>query len=505
MNVVQIMAQAPAAAAANDSPKVESPKGEIAFAGLLKEVIAASKGTSEGAERLKEFLELIGGFAEASDLDLMKEGQPQSASDLFGLFMALLPHVDPETWLAIQSKAAALADSISQGGASPSQTRINQALDQSLCFALEGAKPGLSEEAVLSGPSRLQEEGAGLPVGFEVGPGDETVPRTFLFNRPQAQSGESRLDPSQKGKGGIEEAALLDNLSLSDLKLATQSESKTAKGASLIENPDQKGDLAKEQSLKLSKMNAAVKGEKGAGPTIKDTSPAREEDFQQAGGQGKSESASSELSPSKTGDSGATASAKTDSKSSSFATTLLKERVTSQGTDEVIAPPSRAEVSRIDLGESKESGIATPLPAEDMDRAILDQVVKKVQFFLKEGKHEAKIDLEPKELGSIKIKITVEGGLISAKFEAINPLVKEALESNLANLKQSLTEKGFSMGAVQVSVGGDLKGEGRQSGDNIPNRFKGRSHFGVKLDEGAGLSLGRTYGLMAGGGINYLI
>jgi len=87
------------------------------------------------------------------------------------------------------------------------------------------------------------------------------------------------------------------------------------------------------------------------------------------------------------------------------------------------------------------------------EKGFLGQVIRKFEVLLLGGREEAYLRLEPKELGTLRIKIVMEDGMISARLEANNHMVKSVLEANLANLKQSLEDKGFNIKGFQVSVG----------------------------------------------------
>jgi len=101
------------------------------------------------------------------------------------------------------------------------------------------------------------------------------------------------------------------------------------------------------------------------------------------------------------------------------------------------------------------------------EKGFLGQVIRKFEILLSGGREEAYLRLEPKELGTLRIKIVMEDGMISARLEANNHMVKSVLEANLANLKQSLEDKGFNIKDFQVSVGEHF---------NKGNRGESQSH-----------------------------
>ena len=60
----------------------------------------------------------------------------------------------------------------------------------------------------------------------------------------------------------------------------------------------------------------------------------------------------------------------------------------------------------------------------------------------------------PEHLGKIYLEITSKDGTVSAHLTAQNEVVKEALESQIADLKQNMNQAGVKVDAVEVTVGG---------------------------------------------------
>lgn len=90
------------------------------------------------------------------------------------------------------------------------------------------------------------------------------------------------------------------------------------------------------------------------------------------------------------------------------------------------------------------------IDVDQMD--ILNQVTEKLEVSLFDNKSEMVIKLKPNDLGNVTVKITIENGVMNAKFLAESEKVKETLESNLNNLKESLKEQGLNVQDLNVSV-----------------------------------------------------
>ena len=86
---------------------------------------------------------------------------------------------------------------------------------------------------------------------------------------------------------------------------------------------------------------------------------------------------------------------------------------------------------------------------------VVDQI--KNNFVTKfDGKiSEMKVLLNPKSLGKVELKMTIEKGNVIAEFKVESMMVKQAIESNLQDLRNALSDKGYSIDGLNVSVNKD--------------------------------------------------
>lgn len=89
---------------------------------------------------------------------------------------------------------------------------------------------------------------------------------------------------------------------------------------------------------------------------------------------------------------------------------------------------------------------------------IIDQITKKSKLITNKNNSSIQMQLEPENLGKLTLKIVLERGILSAKFMAENEEVKTAIEDNMEELKNSLSEQGITIQSLSVSVNseGDL-------------------------------------------------
>ena len=72
---------------------------------------------------------------------------------------------------------------------------------------------------------------------------------------------------------------------------------------------------------------------------------------------------------------------------------------------------------------------------------------------VREAQTTMEMQLNPEHLGKLYIEVTTKEGNVSAHIMTQNELVKEALESQMAELKQSMNQAGVKVDAVEVTVG----------------------------------------------------
>ena len=71
---------------------------------------------------------------------------------------------------------------------------------------------------------------------------------------------------------------------------------------------------------------------------------------------------------------------------------------------------------------------------------------------LRNQEHHLVLKLYPKELGEVKVEMTVRDNQVAVSFVMENSRVKEVLESNLEQFKENMEKQGFAMGECMVSL-----------------------------------------------------
>jgi len=80
------------------------------------------------------------------------------------------------------------------------------------------------------------------------------------------------------------------------------------------------------------------------------------------------------------------------------------------------------------------------------------QISQGVLQGLRNQEHHLVLRLYPKELGEVKVEMTVRDNQVAVSFAMENSRVKEVLESNLEQFKENMEKQGFAMGECMVSL-----------------------------------------------------
>jgi len=122
---------------------------------------------------------------------------------------------------------------------------------------------------------------------------------------------------------------------------------------------------------------------------------------------------------------------------------------------------------------------------------IMDQILDYMKIQLKPGMDQLTMQLHPESLGSLQIQITSKGGEVTAQFKVQDETVKAAIESQVAELKETLKNQGVKVEAVEVTVENHgfesnlWQGQGRD--ENASYQSSRRSQRRINLNDLEGL------------------
>lgn len=96
------------------------------------------------------------------------------------------------------------------------------------------------------------------------------------------------------------------------------------------------------------------------------------------------------------------------------------------------------------------------IPTEGYFSAETEMIMNQIMDFMKvnvgDGMSQLEMQLHPENLGTLQIHIASKDGVITAHFTTENEVVKEALEGQMVQLKETFREQGVRVEAIEVSV-----------------------------------------------------
>ncbi len=90
-----------------------------------------------------------------------------------------------------------------------------------------------------------------------------------------------------------------------------------------------------------------------------------------------------------------------------------------------------------------------------MEKPITAQIIEKFTMRSFGNQREVHIKLDPPSLGTVRMSVSTSGESVRATIIAENNIVKSVIESNLSQLKESMTHQGVKIDSFNVLVGGN--------------------------------------------------
>lgn len=123
--------------------------------------------------------------------------------------------------------------------------------------------------------------------------------------------------------------------------------------------------------------------------------------------------------------------------------------------------------------EVQQGAVRQPQAAR-VDDSPFDQMVRQFNLVLRKGGGEARMQLHPENLGSMKLSVKLQRSELSTSIVVENQTVKELIMSRLPDLQESLAQQGFQISGFQVEVKdrGSFREESDKAGKPAPVAVK---------------------------------
>lgn len=83
---------------------------------------------------------------------------------------------------------------------------------------------------------------------------------------------------------------------------------------------------------------------------------------------------------------------------------------------------------------------------------IMEQIAEQIRVIVTPDTTSMEMQLNPENLGKIYLDISSKEGVVNAQFIATNDVVKEALEAQIATLRENLTQAGVKVDTIEVTI-----------------------------------------------------
>ena len=119
-------------------------------------------------------------------------------------------------------------------------------------------------------------------------------------------------------------------------------------------------------------------------------------------------------------------------------------------------------------------------------REIANQIMEQIRITITPEVTNMELQLNPEHLGRVNHTITEKEGMMTAQFTTQTEVAKEAIESQMTVLRESLQNQGIKVEAIEVTVsefGFERDRQSEQNGNGEPEKRRKSGHFTVEDTE----------------------
>ena len=117
--------------------------------------------------------------------------------------------------------------------------------------------------------------------------------------------------------------------------------------------------------------------------------------------------------------------------------------------ENIVNAQPTANVSQVVEGQTVQQ-FSSYLSADSVQ--IMEQIVQQMRVTISSDITTMEMQMNPENLGKVYVNISSEEGIVNAQFKATNEIVKEALETQIATLRENLNQAGVKVDAIEVTI-----------------------------------------------------
>ncbi len=156
----------------------------------------------------------------------------------------------------------------------------------------------------------------------------------------------------------------------------------------------------------------------------------------------------------------------------------------------VISSEADADVRNVFIDALASQGVnetgTAALEAAAQVREIANQIMEQIKITIRPDQTNMELQLNPEHLGRVNLTITEKEGMMTAQFTTQTEVAKEAIESQMAALRESLQNQGIKVEAIEVTVsefGFERNEENGQRGNGEPEKRRKSGQFRLEEPE----------------------
>ena len=116
--------------------------------------------------------------------------------------------------------------------------------------------------------------------------------------------------------------------------------------------------------------------------------------------------------------------------------------------DTIVTQQTNVNVNQV--ADVSQTQFSSYMSADTMQ--IMEQIVQQMRVTISPETTSMEMQLNPENLGKVYVNISSEEGVVNAQFHATNEVVKEALEAQIATLRENLNQAGVKVDAIEVTI-----------------------------------------------------
>ncbi len=122
-------------------------------------------------------------------------------------------------------------------------------------------------------------------------------------------------------------------------------------------------------------------------------------------------------------------------------------------------------------------------------REIANQIIERIRVTIRPEQSSMELQLNPENLGKVNLSVQSKNGVMTAQFVVQNEISKEAIESQLQTLKDTLDQQGIKVEAIEVTVATySFEQSGKESANGQADTKQGHNSNKISLEDAIGMT-----------------